>query len=129
MSISYTLYLTQTPSLTLQDREHVWVVQGPVGEPTATYVEEDYGLRPAQSIRFRHDKWNTFEARCEMAAQVSEILRSTQGDALLLQNGELPVLRRTGERIVVSTRSALSYPDEIGFLGLPVEIDDLGDVP
>ena len=24
---------------------------------------------------------------------------------------------------------ALSYPDEIGFLGLPVEIDDLGDVP
>lgn len=129
MSISYTLYLLHTPEVTIADREHLSVFHGPVGEPTASHKEEDYGIRPAHSVRFHQDKLNLVAARREMATLVGDILRSTDGDALLLQNGELPVLRRTGERIVVSSRSALSYPDEIGSLGLVVEVDDLGDVP
>ena len=128
MSIDYTLYLTRTHPPDLTHREHVWSAQGPVGEPTATYKEEDFGIRPTVSVLLRPDKWHQDEARAELASLVGEILRQTDDDALLLANGELPVLRRTAGRVVVSSRSAWAIYEELDGFGLAVAVEDLGDV-
>lgn len=128
MSIHYTLYLTRVASVELPQRSLVWANQGPVGEPTATYKEEDFGVRPTFSVMLRPDKEHPVEARAELAAMVGEILRQGDDDVLLLYNGELPVLRRERGRVVVSPRSAWTTPEELARFGVPIDVEDLGGV-
>ena len=128
MSISYTLYLRRQTPPEVSPGKLVWMATGPVGEPSATYTAEDFGIRPTCSVRFRPDKWNPIEARAELASLVGEILRQDDDDALLVFNGELPLLRRKQGRVVLSSRSPWTTPEEISQFGLCVEIEDLGAV-
>lgn len=128
MAIEYILYLTRKVAPVVSPRPLLWASSGPETEPSTTYTEEDYGIRPTFGVLLRPDKWNPVEARAELAAMVGEILRQGDDDALLLQNGELPVLRRTMGRVVVSSRSPWTTPDELACFGLPAEVEDLGAV-
>ena len=128
MAIDYTLYLTRPVAPQLAEREHMWAATGSESEPAATYTEEDFGIRATCYVVMRPDKWNPVEARAELASLVGEILRQADDDALLLVNGELPLLRRTNGRVVISTRAPWSSAEELALFGLPVEVEDLGGV-
>lgn len=128
MSIGYSLYLTRPEPPQFTPRDHVRASSGLETEPSATWTAEDYGLRPVTYAYFTPDKWHLDEALVELAELVGEILRQADDDALLLMNGELPVLRRTAGRVVVSTRSEWTTPEALAAFGLPVELEDLGDV-
>lgn len=128
MSIDYTLYLTRSDPCNLPQSALVWSAQSPVGEPTATFKEEDFGIRPTHRVVLRPDKWHSVEARVALATIVGKILRQASDDALLLLNGELPVLRRTAGRVIVSSRSPWAQHGQTDAFGLPLDIEDLGDV-
>lgn len=129
MAIDYILYLTRKDAPVVSPGPHVWASASPETEPAITYTEEEYGIRPTFSVLLRPDKWNQNEARASVARMVGEILRQADDDALLLFNGELPVLRRAQGRVVVSSRSVWVTPDDLGIFGVPVEVEDLGGVP
>lgn len=128
MAIDYILYLTRKDAPVVSPRPLVWVSASPETEPSITYTEEEYGIRPTFGALLRPDKWHQDEARAEVASLVGEILRQADDDALLLYNGELPVLRRSAGRVVVSTRSPWAIYQELDRFSLPVEVEDLGGV-
>lgn len=97
-------------------------------EPAKTWHAEDCGIRSNVWIHFRLDKFRTAEAEREFLALVGDVLRRDVDDALLLAHGELPVLRRVAGRVLVSTRSPWTTPEQFAPLGLRVELADLGGV-
>lgn len=129
MAIEHTLLLTREnlPALP-PSTDLVYASARHVEEPAASWQAEDYGIRPTCRVYFRLDKFRTPEAEHVFLALVGEVLRQAGDDALLLADGELPVLRRTSGRLVLSSRSPWLAPEQIALLGLPVEIEDLGGV-
>jgi hypothetical protein len=128
MSIDATLLLRARPPALASTRS-VTVHVAPVTEPSATYYDEDWGLRPAWSVRMRLDKHDLPGAQDALARLVGAALRGTAGDALLLWNGELPVLRRRADGAVTLTdRTPLWTPARAEALGLAVVRTDLGPV-
>lgn len=129
MAIEHTLLLTRTQLPALPPpTDLVYARAREETEPSASYHAEDCGIRNATYVYFRLDKFRTPEAEQVFLSLVGDVLRQADDDALLLANGELPVLRRGGGRVVVSSRSPWLAPEQIALLGLPVEIDDLGGV-
>lgn len=129
MAIEHSLLLTREHLPTLPPpSDLVYAGARQVEEPTASWQAEDYGMRPTCRVYFRLDKFRTPEAEQVMLALIGDILRQAEDDALLLAHYELPVLRRTGGRVVVSSRSPWLAPEQLALLGLPVEIEDLGGV-
>ena len=63
-----------------------------------------------------------------MATMIADVLQQADDDVLLLMNGELPVLRRTGGRTVVSSRSEWRTPEMLSAFKTPVDLADLGGV-
>ena len=129
MAIEHTLLLTrpQLPTLPVPD-DLIYAGARAVDEPRASWNAEDYGIRPTCRVYFRLDKFRTDDAERVFLTIVGDVLRQADDDALLLLNGELPILRRTAGRVVLSSRSPWLTPEQIALLGLPVEIEDLGDV-
>lgn len=129
MAIEHTLLLTRAtlPALPPQT-DLVYAGARRVEEPSATWHAEDYGIRSACRVYFRLDKFRTPEAEQEFLAIVGDILRQADDDALLLMHGEIPVLRRLGGRVILSSRSPWLAPELVALLGLKVEIEDLGEV-
>lgn len=129
MAIEHTLLLArdELPSLP-PSTDLVYVSARPETEPSRTWHAEDCGIRNNCYVYFRLDKFRTPEAEQVFLTLVGNVLRQADDDALLLAYGELPVLRRTGGRLVLSSRSPWLAPDQIALLGLPVEIEDLGGV-
>lgn len=97
-------------------------------EPARTWHAEDCGIRSNVWIHFRLDKFRTAEAEREFLVLVGDVLRRHDDDALLLAHGELPVLRRVAGRVLVSTRSPWTAPEQLALLGVGVELADLGGV-
>ena len=128
MSIDYTLYLTRAQAPTVPPSELVWAAVDTDDEPAATYTEEDHGIRSTYYVMFSPDKWAWSEAHVALADMVGEILLQADDDVLLLMNGELPVLRRTGGRTVISSRSEWTTPERLSAFKVPVEMADLGGV-
>lgn len=129
MAIEHTLLLTREHLPTLPpSSDLLYASARRVDEPTASWQAEDYGFRPTCRVYFRLDKFRTPEAEQVMLALIGDILRQADDDALLLAECELPALRRTCGRVVVSSRSPWRAPEQIALLGLPVEIEDLGGV-
>jgi hypothetical protein len=106
----------------------VTVHVAPVTEPSATYYDEDWGLRPAWSVRMRLDKHDLPGAQDALARLVGAALRGTAGDALLLWNGELPVLRRRAGAVALTDHTPLWTPARAEALGLAEVRADLGPV-
>lgn len=129
MAIDYTLYLKRTTLPVIAPHDLVWVSERIVDDRVATIIEEEYDFRPTRYVRFRPDKERWGEAHVTLAAMVGELLGQADDDVLLLMNGELPVLRRSGGRTVVSTRSEWTTPERLSAFGISVERGDLGDVP
>ncbi len=126
MAIEYTLLLTRDAPAEVGSSEHVQVHIGPVGEPSATFYAEDFGIRPRQSVLFRLDKFELEGAQDELASLVGVVLRASADDVLLLQNGETPVLRRDGPTVAVSQTSAFASVERRNLLDLPTDLVDLG---
>jgi hypothetical protein len=97
-------------------------------EPARSWHAEDCGIRNNCYVHFRLDKLRLTEAEAIFLALVGDVLRQADDDALLLAHGELPVLRRTSGRLVLSSRSPWLAPERIALLGLPAEVEDLGGV-
>lgn len=57
-------------------------------------VFEEYGVHPTVCVGFRLDKFELQRAEDVLVTLTLAVLRSVSGDAILLYNGELPVLRR-----------------------------------
>ncbi len=129
MAVEHTLLLTRAQLPTLPaPTKLVYARAREETEPSASYHAEDCGIRNSTYVYFRLDKFRTPEAEQVFLFLVGDVLRQADDDALLLADGELPVLRRTGGRVVVSSRSPWRAPEQIALLGLPVEIEDLGGV-
>lgn len=128
MSIDATLLLTDRPPA-MPSSPQLVVHVAAVTEPSATFYAEDWGLRPAWAVRFRLDKHNLAASQDTLAHLVGAALRATTGDALLLWNGELPVLRRADGVVVLTDRTTLWTDARLEALGLPASRADLGPVP
>lgn len=128
MSIDYSLYLTRAEAPRVSPSDLVWTAVGTEDEPAATYTEQDYGIRSTYYIMFCPDKDVWHKAHIAMAELVGEVLGQADDDVLLLMNGELPVLRRTGGRTFLSTRSEWTKPEQVSAFKIPVELVDLGGV-
>lgn len=127
MSIDATLLVTDRPP-TLSSSPLLGVHAAAVTEPSATFYAEDWGLRPSWAVRFRLDKLALAASQDTLAHLVGAALRATTGDALLLWNGELPVLRRADGVVTLTDRTTLWTADRVEALGLPVSRADLGPV-
>ena len=129
MAIEHTLLLVRErlPALP-PPSDLVYVSARAETEPSSSWHAEDLGIRNRSYVYFRLDKFRTDDAERVFLTIVGDVLRQADDDALLLLNGELPILRRTAGRVVLSSRSPWLTPEQIALLGLPVEIEDLGDV-
>lgn len=85
-------------------------------------VEEAFGFTPEVHVLFRFDKFADFPRQHhDMVRLVSVLLADIRGDALLLFNGEVVWLLRTGDRLRVSDRDDLWTPELLALLPGPYE--------
>ncbi|HFE45611.1 MAG TPA: hypothetical protein ENJ18_08960 [Nannocystis exedens] len=129
MAIEYSLLLSHTGPIDPRHGQWVEAVTVPVVDPARSWYQDDYGILPAQAVHLRLNKDDLRSSQAEMIAIVHTILQSVAGDAVLLYNGELAVLRRKGGQVVVSTRGPLASGDWMPQLWDAVAKQDLGGVP
>jgi hypothetical protein len=75
-----------------------------VDDRSTEIAEETYGIRPTVGVLFSLDKFHTEDAYRSMRDALVRILGAESGDAVLLANLELPILRRRNGRGVTSDR-------------------------
>jgi hypothetical protein len=88
-----------------------------VDDRSAEIAEESYGLRPTVVVVFRMDKDRLDDAERTMQAALVRILGAEPGDAVLLANHEIPVLRRRNGRGVLIDRFRPWFGDMLPGLG------------
>ena len=92
--------------------------------------QESFGIEPTVSVVFRIDKDEPERSTDEMKVAVARILRDFEGDAILVNNGEHAVLRRTGASGIINERWARRFGDLLGDLDSSWVIGpDPGPVP
>jgi hypothetical protein len=88
-----------------------------VSDRSAEIAEESYGLRPTVVVAFRIDKFRDEDGERTMRAALVRILGAEAGDAVLLANREIPVLRRRNGRGVLIDQWRPWFGDMLPGLG------------
>ena len=78
----------------------------PEGDLGRSVIKDAFNFDPTVKLTFHVDKFENWEAGMNNTIRACvEILLKTQGNAVLLFNGEYTVLRRTGGRLILSDDS------------------------
>jgi hypothetical protein len=87
----------------------------------ASVIEEGYGFIPSVCVSFRLDK-EAIEAGVITILRVTmAILGRTTGDAVLLFNGEHPVLLRSAGQLLLNNSRGFWTPKLLSEIGVPYE--------
>jgi len=105
-----------------------------VDDRTRDVYLESFGIAPAVSVGFRIDKDDPAGTIATAKRAAVRLLRGLPDDAILVQNGEVPVLRRAGGRGVINqdkvTQGYSSFGNILAELGTAWTIGpDPGPVP
>ncbi len=105
-----------------------------VDDRTRDVYLESFGISAVVSVAFRIDKDDPAGTITATKRAVVRLLRQLPGDAVLVQNGEIPVLRRVGECGVINrdkvNEGYSSFGDLLAELGPTWTIGpDPGPVP
>ncbi len=126
MSITFEFWGASAPTAAPPQVDAIAFRAVPVEPRGASWFEQEWGFRPAYRLIFLIDKGRSVVSMEAMVTVVAHVLAAAGGDALLLHNGELPVLRRGQGKLVVSTRSSLATDRFLRLLPPTATTGDLG---
>ncbi len=126
MSITFELWGASAPDAAPPQVDMIAFRAVPVGAREASWFEQAWGFRPVYRLIFLIDTRRSTLSMEAMVTVVAHVLAAAAGDALLLHNGELPVLRRGQGKLVLSTRSSLDADRFLRHLPPTATTDDLG---
>ena len=126
MAIEYTLLLEDDIEVLALAAGTLSIAGGAVDQVARDVYARDMGISPCHRIILRLDKGRLREGEDEVVEVTRSILRQVPGDALLLFNGELPILRRTGGTVVLGEGRAIWTDERRLALGVNVKVANLG---
>ena len=90
-------------------------------------IKQAFGFSPTVRVVFRLDKFeHTESARKQLLSATLELLRRSQGNAVLLFNNEDVVLLRTHGRLILNDESGFWTSDHLSEIDLPYRMSSIG---
>ncbi len=147
MSLEYSLEIAEKVSVSeiltylgsLPDFEHhgggeirTPELQAFVKEPsylTSDVIEESFGFDPSVEVTFRLDKsYDRSAARYRVVWASSKLLRRTNGDVVLLFNGETVIFSRLGAHLTLNQIEGLWTPEMLSVIPRPYQIRSIPSI-
>ncbi|KIG14518.1 hypothetical protein DB30_06745 [Enhygromyxa salina] len=93
---------------------------------SSSFIAEEFHVEPRVSVYFRLDKFNLDQSQRSLVQYIDRVLVGCAGDAVVVFNGELVVLRRTHDALLIRAESAVSMHGRASLLSAPYAVvDDL----
>lgn len=93
---------------------------------TRAFIAEEFHVEPRVNVYFRLDKFDLDQSQRSLVQYIDRVLIGCAGDAVVVFNGELVVMRRTHDALLIRAGSAVSMHGRPSLLSAPYAVvDDL----